>query len=139
MQTCYRCNETGHQQSECPRKKRLGNSQADKMLKLKELKTKIVRLNSPYRQRVMIDTEEHDQITGEYPSLHHLLNRRKRQEGRLIRQIVDENDETHTTSASILRTFAKHFQQTLQPIESKEQSLKQLTESGLRTITPGMR
>ena len=62
-------------------------SHADKMLKLKKLKAKIVRLNSPYRQRVMIDTEEHDQITGEYPSLHHLLKRRKRQEGRLIRQI----------------------------------------------------
>jgi len=85
----------------------------DKMLKLKKLKSKIVRLNSTYRQRVMIDTEEHDQIAGEYPSLHHLLKSRKRQEHHLIRQIVDENEETHTTSVSILRAFATHFKQIL--------------------------
>jgi len=112
---------------------------ADKMLKLQKLKAKIVRLNSPYRQRVMIDTEEHDQIAGEYPSLHHLLKSQKRQEHRLIRQIVDENEETHTTPASILQAFATHFQQTLQPIESKEQSVNHPTESGLRTIISGMR
>ena len=111
----------------------------DKMLKLKRLKAKIVRLNSPYRQRVMVDTEEHDQIAGEYPFLHHLLKSWKRQENRLIRQIIDENEETHTTSASILRAFATHFQQALQPIETKEQSVKQLTESGLQTITSEMR
>jgi len=31
---------------------------ADKMLKLKRLKAKIVRLSSPYRQRLMVDTAE---------------------------------------------------------------------------------
>jgi hypothetical protein len=67
---------------------------ADKMLKLKRLKAKIVRLSSPYRQRLMVDTAEQDQNAGEHPSLHHLLQSRKRQETRLIRQIVDDNDET---------------------------------------------
>ena len=112
---------------------------ADKMLKLKRLKAKIIKLNSPYRQRVIVDTEEHDQIAEEYPSLHHLLQSRKRQENSLIRQIVDENEETHTTSASILRACATHFHQALQPTETKEQSVKQLIECGLRTITSEMR
>ena len=46
---------------------------ADKVFKLKRLKAKIVRLSNPYRQRLMVDTAEKDQIAGEHPSLHHLL------------------------------------------------------------------
>ena len=45
----------------------------DKMLKLNGLKAKIVRLSSPYRQRLLVDIAEQDQIAGEHPSLHHLL------------------------------------------------------------------
>jgi hypothetical protein len=112
---------------------------ADKMLKLKRLKAKIARLSNPYRQRLMVDTPEQDQIAGEHPSLHHLLQSRKRQENRLIRQRVDDSDETQTTSTTILRAFATHFQQAFQPIESKDQSVKQLIECGLRTITTEMR
>jgi len=46
---------------------------ADKMLKLKGLKAKIVRLSSQFQQRPLVDTVEQDQIAGEHPSLHHLL------------------------------------------------------------------
>ena len=48
---------------------------ADKMFKLKSLKTKIVRLNNTYRQRVMLNTAEQGRIDGETPSLHHLLKK----------------------------------------------------------------
>jgi hypothetical protein len=87
----------------------------------------------------MVDTAEQDQTAGEHPSLQHLLQSRKRQENRLIRQIADDNDETQTTSTTILRAFATHFQKAFQPIESKDQSVKQLIECGLRTITTEMR
>jgi hypothetical protein len=112
---------------------------ADNLFKLKRLKAKVVRLSRPYRQRLLVDTPEQDQVAGEHPSLHHLLRSRKRQETRLIRQIVDDNDETQTTSTTILRAFATHFQPAFQPIKSKDQSVKQLIECGLRTITTEMR
>jgi len=48
---------------------------ADKMLKLKSLKAKIVRLNNTYRQRVMLNTAEQDRVEGEPPSLHHLIKK----------------------------------------------------------------
>jgi len=40
--------------------------QVAKMIKLKKLKTKIIRLNSSYRQR-LIDTSDQDRIAGEPP------------------------------------------------------------------------
>jgi len=46
---------------------------ADKMLKLKILKGKIVRLNNTYRQRAMLNTAEQGRIEGEPPSLHNLI------------------------------------------------------------------
>jgi len=118
---------------------RVPGPHGDKVFKLKRLKAKIVWMSSPYRQRLMVDTAEQDQIAGEHPSLHHLLQSRKRQEYRLIRQIVDDIDETQTTSTTILRAFATHFQQAFQSINSKDQSVKQLTECGLRTVTTEMR
>ena len=64
-----------------PRENR-GRTQTRCIYKLKKLKAKIVRLSSPYRQRLMVDTAEQDQTAGEHPSLHHLLQSRKRQENR---------------------------------------------------------
>ena len=46
---------------------------------LKELKAKIMRLNSKHHLGMFIDNGEQKRVTGEEPSLHHLLKIRKRQ------------------------------------------------------------
>jgi len=42
---------------------------ATKMIALKELKAKIIRLNSTHRQRIMVYTTEKDMSAGEDPSI----------------------------------------------------------------------
>ena len=103
----------------------------DKMVLLKRLNAQLVRLRSSYRQRLLVDSAGHDLTAGEHPSLHHLLRNRKRKETRLIRQVVDDNDERQTSSMTIL---AAHFRQAFQSIESQDQCAKQLLECGLRSI-----
>lgn len=61
-----------------------------KMSALKKLKAKIVRLNSTFRQQLMVDTGGQDNMSGEDPSLHHLIKTRKRQASRTIREICDD-------------------------------------------------
>jgi hypothetical protein len=50
----------------------------DKALALKSLQAKIIRLNSTY-YRSMVDNGVKDRFGSEDPSLHHLINERKRQ------------------------------------------------------------
>jgi hypothetical protein len=107
-----------------------------RMVRLKRLNAQLVRLSSSYRQRLLVDSAGHDLIAGEHPSLDHLLRNRKRKENRLIRQVVEDNDERHTTSMTILRAFAAHFRQTFQTTESQDQCAKQFLECGLRSILP---
>jgi hypothetical protein len=52
----------------------------EKTRKLKHLKAKIVRLNSVYRRRVMIDTADKDAYEDETTSLHQLLASRRRKQ-----------------------------------------------------------
>jgi hypothetical protein len=106
----------------------------DKMVHLKRLNAQLVRLSSSHRQRLLVDSAGHDLIAGEHPSLHHLLRNRKRKENRLIRQVVDDNDEQQRTSMTILRAFAAHFRQAFQSIESQDQCVEQLLECGLLSI-----
>jgi len=46
---------------------------ADKMTKLNCLKTKIMRLNNTYRQRVMLNNSEEDRAEGETPTINHII------------------------------------------------------------------
>ena len=109
---------------------------AAKMVKLKKLKAKIIRLNSSYRQRLLIDTSEQDRIAGEPSSLHQLIKTRNRPANRLIEQIVDDNNKIQKSSISLLRAFSMHFHREFKPITINEQSVRQLTRCGLRPVTP---
>jgi len=90
---------------------------ANKLTKLNCLKAKIIRLNSKYRQRVMLNNTEQDKAEGEKPSIHHVIRSRKRQETRTISIIRDDNDELQETSKTILKAFTEHFQRAFQPID----------------------
>ena len=58
-----------------------------KMTMFKLLKAKITRLHGEKTQRVMLDNDEPNRLTGERPALFHILQMRKRQEARMIRSI----------------------------------------------------
>ena len=109
---------------------------AEKLSKLKQMKARIIRLNTNHGKRILLDLPEQDRAVDEPPTLHHLLKARKRQGNRLINQIIDENNETHNTSTSILKAFSSHFQRTFQPIKTSEHSITQLIRCGLRKISP---
>jgi len=111
---------------------------ADTMLKLKSLKTKIIRLNNTYRQRMMLNTAEQDRIDGETLSLHHHIKCRKRQENLIIRTIRDDNRVTQETSPAILNAFTTHFRKAFQSIDVQEDCMKKVLQHGIRPITPEM-
>ena len=111
---------------------------ASKLTALRGLKAKIVRLNSSHRKRLLVDTSDQDRIAGEVPSLYHLIKTRRRQESRLIKEILDDDGILQTTSTSILKAFAVHFRKKFGPIRSNVQSLQQLTSCGLERILPEM-
>ena len=87
-----------------------------KIATLKKLRAQILRLNSTFHQRTMLDTEEHDKTLGEAPSLHHINKSRKRQKSRTIKRISDEHDKIHSTSTSIIQAFALYFNENFKPI-----------------------
>jgi len=106
----------------------------DKVLKLKSLKANIVRLNNTYRQRVMLNTAEHDRTEGETPSLHRLIKNRKRQENRMTSTILDDNGVTQETSPAILKAFTTHFRKAFQFIDVQEDCMEKVLQRGIRPI-----
>ena len=111
---------------------------ADKMLKLKSLKAKIVRLNNTYSQRMMLNTAEQDRIDGETPSLQHLIKSRKRQENRMIRTIRDDNGVTQETSPTMLKAFTTYYCNAFRSIDVQEDCMEKVLQHGIRPITPEM-
>jgi len=109
-----------------------------KMSTLKKLKAKIVHLNSTFRQKLMVDTGEQDKMSGEDPSLHHLIKTRKQQASRTIRQICDDQGITHTESMDIMKVFTMHFRKKICPIRMDEGSARLLMNFELRTVTHEM-
>ena len=86
-----------------------------KITTLKKLEAKIVRLNSTFHQRIVLDTEEHDKTIGENPSLYHILKTRKRQNNRTIKRISDEHCEVHSTSTAIIKAFKMFLMKSSNP------------------------
>jgi endonuclease/exonuclease/phosphatase family metal-dependent hydrolase len=80
-----------------------------KITKLKELKAKIIRLQSKEQQKRLLDIGEADRYHVEKPSIYHLMKTRQRQKKRNITSITDENGNKHDTNATITRTFANHL------------------------------
>jgi hypothetical protein len=110
---------------------------ASKLTALRGLKAKIIRLNSSHRKRLLVDTSDQYRLAGVVPSLYLLIKTRRREENRLIKDIVDDDGILQTTSASILKAFAVHFRKKFEPIRSNVQSL-QLTSCGPERTLPEM-
>jgi hypothetical protein len=80
-----------------------------KITKLRELKAKIIRLQSQEQQKRLLDIGDADRFQVETPSIYHLMRTRKRQEKRNITNVTDENGKKHDTNGTIIRTFTYHL------------------------------
>jgi hypothetical protein len=80
-----------------------------KITKLRELKEKIIRLQSREQQKRLLDIGEADRYQVETPSIYHLMRTRQRQEKRNITNITDEHGNNYDTNATIIRTFTNHL------------------------------
>jgi hypothetical protein len=105
-----------------------------KTITLKRRKAKIIRLNSAHQQVLQADVGERDRLRGKEPSLHHLLQGRKRIYQRTILHAYDKNGDLKTTTVDILRIFAEAMQHKCDSITTSEESLRRLLECGLRAI-----
>jgi hypothetical protein len=65
----------------------------DKALELKNIKGKILRLNSAYHRKIMLGSGQHFGYTEEGPILYHIIRGRKRREQRTIHSIHLENEK----------------------------------------------
>jgi len=104
---------------------------------LKRLKAKIIRLNSTHYRALQVDVGEGDRLRGEGPSLHHLLQGRKRKKQRTILHTLDHNGALKTTTVDILRLFTEHMKQKYDRIPTSAESMRRLLECELHTVLDG--
>jgi hypothetical protein len=103
---------------------------------LKKLKASIVRLRHIEQQRIFLDTDEHDRIAEEGPSLDHILKVRKRQEARMIHSIHDSYGNSQTSTTAILRTFTEFLLRKYDYIQVDEDSVKRMANTLNKTLPP---
>jgi hypothetical protein len=100
--------------------------ETDKRPVLQRYKAKLVRLHAMRRNKILLDTQEHDRLNGEELSLFHVLKMHKRRVAREIHKITDMQGNTHTTFRNIAATFVVHLYNQYEPIEVDGQSMATL-------------
>jgi hypothetical protein len=104
-----------------------------KAIILKRLKAKIIQLKSKYYRALQVDVGQSDRIR-EGPSLHHLLQGRKRQKQLIIHQVYDQNGTIQKTTVDLLRLFADHMRQKYDHILTSAESTRRILECGIKVI-----
>ena len=104
---------------------------------LKKLKASIVMLHYIEQQRILLDTDEHDRIAEEGPSLYHILKVRKRQEARMIQSIHGSYGNPQTNTADLLRTFTEFLRRKYDYIQVDEFCVKRMANTLNKTLPQG--
>jgi hypothetical protein len=107
----------------------------EKLPALQRYKTKLVRLYAQQRNRLLLDTQEHDILEGEEPSFFQVLRIMRRCEVREIRQVTDIHDNTHTSLSEITAAFVSHMSHKYQPIAVDETIIANL-QTFLHPVCP---
>jgi len=84
-------------------------SEPPKLAPLQRYKAKVVRLHAKRMEKVMLDNNAQDKIGDEEPSLFHIMKMVKRQEIRVIRQILDIQGNYVSGHLNVLKTFVTHL------------------------------
>jgi hypothetical protein len=77
----------------------------EKIKDLNRFRAKTVKLHSQPLDAIMLDTAEHDKLKGENATIYHTLRRKKRQTGRAILQLQDENGCIQQAPEKIIQIF----------------------------------
>jgi len=112
---------------------RHGTSDSSKS-RTENLKAKIIRLNSKHHLGMFIDNGEQKRIKNEEPSLHNLLNIRKRQGQLTIHQLYDTDGSLKTSPADIVRVFTDYMGRKYDHIQVNEERMRHMMNCGLKTI-----
>jgi len=94
---------------------------------LKHLKANITRLHHYELKRIFLESDEHDMIEGEEPSLYHFIKAKTRRDSRIVSAIQDSAGFTHTTTTIILRTFSSFLRTKYDNIPVDDESIRALT------------
>jgi len=81
------------------------SSPSDNLPVLNRLKAKTVGLHSIRLQNILLDNTEADRIDEEQPSLHHILQMRRKRTRRTIHCLRDESGHMQMTSSRIAQTL----------------------------------
>jgi hypothetical protein len=68
---------------------------------LQRYKAKLVRLHAARRNKTLLDTQEHDRLDGEEPSLFHVMKMHKSRVAREIRKFTDTQGNTHISFVTL--------------------------------------
>jgi len=98
---------------------------------LKKLNTLIVRLKCKAQQNIFLDTDENHWISGEYPSLQHIIQLRKLQESRMVHNVHHIHGNPHTEK--LLRTFRIHAEKVWK-VQVEDENIRCMVESTCKTL-----
>jgi hypothetical protein len=107
----------------------------EKLPALQRYKAKLVRLHAERRNKLLLDTQEHNVPEGEEPSFFQVLRILRRREVREIRQVTDIHDKTHTSLSEITAAFVSHMCHKYQPIAVDEMFITNL-QTFLHPVCP---
>jgi CBS-domain-containing membrane protein len=107
----------------------------EKLPTLQRYKAKLVRLYAEQRNKLLLDTQEHDILEGEEPSFFQVLRILQRREIRQILQVTDIYGNTHTSLCEITAAFVSHMSHKYLPITVDETAIANL-QTFLHPVCP---
>ena len=110
-----------------------------KMIMLNRPKAKITSLHGDTLQRVMLDNDDPNRLTGGRPARFHILQMRKQQEARMIRIIQDECGNSQQTAKGFIRAFTSFLRGKYEPIAGDEECVVYMAETGQRALPTAWR
>jgi len=82
-----------------------------KLATLNRYKAKLVHLKVRQMEKLMLNTNEHDMIDGEEPTLFHMLKTMKWRKAQIIHQVKDRSVRIINTPKDIAHTFVVHMRE----------------------------
>jgi hypothetical protein len=109
---------------------------AEKLSALYRYKAHLVRLQARKTERLLLDTNVHDKIDDEEPSLFQVLQRTKRREARTVRRVLDSRGNAITDHKGILQIFVTYFRNKYGPIQVDGGCVNEMLDAITLTDTP---
>jgi hypothetical protein len=100
-----------------------------KLAALNRYKANLVHLQVRRMEKLKLDTNKHNTIDGEEPTLFHMLKTMKRHKAQTILQVKDQSGRIIDTLKDIAHTFILHMQEKYGPIEVAESCVARMIDA----------